>query len=233
MGFCSFEDDPSPNVHDHEFGEFVDLSVNWTGNGLLPSLVDAEKSAFGGIVGITAVGTVVGWVVGVVVTIVVGREVGGSVGVMVGVTLELEIAMKLEREKPFDPDGFDTFNLTEYIPAFKYVWDGFCTLEVDPSPNVHDQLVGEPVEMSLKDTTRGIAPVIGLAVKPAFRIPVSGGGVSVGDGDGVCVGVVVGIAVGVDVGVGVGVSVGDGVGGGVTPMERSIRVAAPSTKTPV
>ena len=81
-------------------------------------------------------------------------------------------------------------------------------MEVEPSPNIQDQLVGLPVERSWKKTTRGRAPVFGSAIKPAFRTP----GSRVGVGDGVCVGV--GETVGV--GVGVGVSVGDGVGVGVT-----------------
>jgi hypothetical protein len=38
---------------------------------------------------------------------------------------------------------------------------------VDPSPKVHDQLVGLPVEVSLKVTARGAVPLVGLAVKDA------------------------------------------------------------------
>jgi hypothetical protein len=37
-----------------------------------------------------------------------------------------------------------------------YVCDGFCSVEfAEPSPNDHDQLVGEPVEVSLKEIFRG------------------------------------------------------------------------------
>ena len=84
---------------------------------------------------------------------------------------------------------------------------GFCSVEVIPSPNVQDQLVGVPEERSWKETTSGSPPVFGFALKSAFSGPP---GTGVGEG----VGVGVGEAVGVDVGV--GVSVGDGVDVGIT-----------------
>ena len=118
------------------------------------------------------------------------------------------------RDRPFEPPGSDTFNLTEYEPAFTYACTGFCSVEEVPSPNVHNHLVGLPVVRSWKKTTRGSAPVFGSALKPAFRTP--GSGVGVGVGVGVWVGVGVGVGKAVGEGAGVGVCEGDGVGVGVT-----------------
>jgi predicted ester cyclase len=38
------------------------------------------------------------------------------------------------------------------------VCDGFWAVEFPPSPNDHDQLVGEPVEVSVKVTFNGAVP---------------------------------------------------------------------------
>ena len=73
---------------------------------------------------------------------------------------------------------------------------GFWSVEIEPSPNVHDQLVGIPVERSWNETRRGVAPVFGLALKFAFNGPLGLG---------------VGVGVGVTVRDGVGVGVGEGV----------------------
>ena len=108
------------------------------------------------------------------------------------------------------------------MPAFKYVWVGFCSVDVVPSPNAHDQLVGIPVERSRKETTSGCVPVFRSAVKPAFRTPGSGVGVGVGFGVGVSVGMGVGVVVGVTVGVGVGVGEAVGMGVGRGPLETTM-----------
>jgi hypothetical protein len=44
------------------------------------------------------------------------------------------------------------------------VWDGFCRVEVVPSPKFHDQLVGDPVEVSVKLTASGAVPDAGAAL---------------------------------------------------------------------
>jgi hypothetical protein len=72
VGFCSVEVDPSPNVQIQLVGKLIDLSVNWTVNGRVPDVTEAEKSVFWGFFGIPVVGTVEGWVVGV--TVGVGPE---------------------------------------------------------------------------------------------------------------------------------------------------------------
>ncbi len=59
---------------------------------------------------------------------------------------------------PFVPLEFETFNLTEYVPTVTYVYAGFCSLEVESSPNFHDQLVEVHEERSWKETTRGSPP---------------------------------------------------------------------------
>jgi hypothetical protein len=47
------------------------------------------------------------------------------------------------------------------------VWDGFWAVEVSPSPKVHSQLVGVPVEVSVKSTVNGAAPWLGESVNDA------------------------------------------------------------------
>ena len=47
------------------------------------------------------------------------------------------------------------------------MWLGFCSVEVLPSPKVHDQEAGAPVEVSVKLTDSGDTPVVGLAVNAA------------------------------------------------------------------
>ena len=104
--------------------------------------------------------------------------------------------------------------MTEYRLVLEYVWEGFCSVEIEPSPNVQNQLVGVPEERSWNETTRGSSPVFGFAVKSAFSGP-PGAGVGVGDGVGVGVGVGEAVGVGVGVDVGVGEMVGVGVGAGL------------------
>ena len=49
----------------------------------------------------------------------------------------------------------------------EYRWDGFWELEVEPSPKVQDQEVGELAEVSVKFTINGLVPDVGDAKKPA------------------------------------------------------------------
>ena len=44
---------------------------------------------------------------------------------------------------------------------------GFCAVEAPPSPNSQDQEVGAFVERSVKVTSKGATPAVGLAVKSA------------------------------------------------------------------
>ena len=53
--------------------------------------------------------------------------------------------------------------------------DGLCAVDVPPSPNVHAQLVGCPVDVSVKATVSGAVPLVGDPVK--FATGGSGGGV--------------------------------------------------------
>ena len=57
---------------------------------------------------------------------------------------------------------------TENEPVCVYVWTGFCSVEVPPSPNDHDQSTGPPRDWSVKETARGTVPVRGTAAKFAI-----------------------------------------------------------------
>ncbi len=46
-------------------------------------------------------------------------------------------------------------------------WLGFCTVDEPPSPKVHDQEVGELVELSVKLTLNGLVPLVGVPEKLA------------------------------------------------------------------
>ena len=50
-------------------------------------------------------------------------------------------------------------------PVAVYVWLGFCTGRGLESPKVQDQEVGLPVEVSVKLTASGGAPLVGVPVK--------------------------------------------------------------------
>ncbi len=52
-------------------------------------------------------------------------------------------------------------------PVVSYWCWGDCEVDVPPSPKSQDQLVGEPVLVSVKFTTSGAVPVVGVAVKLA------------------------------------------------------------------
>jgi hypothetical protein len=67
------------------------------------------------------------------------------------------------------PPALVAVRFTVYIPAFAYRCTGFWRVEfvVFPSPKFHSQDVGVFVEVSVKLTTSGKAPDVGVPVKPA------------------------------------------------------------------
>ena len=65
------------------------------------------------------------------------------------------------------PAVFVAVSETEYVPAFEYVCDGFSSEAVLPSPNVHDQEVGELLDASMNATVSGTVPDVGVALKAA------------------------------------------------------------------
>jgi hypothetical protein len=86
------------------------------------------------------------------------------------------------REVEFDPAALVTVSVMLKTPVVAYVWaGGDWTVEVPPSPNVHAQLVGVPVEDSVTVTARGAAPVLGVTEKAATGAT-GPGGVGVGAG---------------------------------------------------
>src|SRR5208337_825995 len=68
---------------------------------------------------------------------------------------------------------FPTVRLTEYRPAFGYVYTGFWAADVFPSPKAHDHELTGPVDLSVNVTAMGLTPVTGVAVK--FASTGSGG----------------------------------------------------------
>lgn len=63
------------------------------------------------------------------------------------------------------PAAFCTISLTVYWPGLKYVTEGVCRNEVVPFPRSQRQLVGFPVDKSVKVTTKGAHPEVGVALK--------------------------------------------------------------------
>ena len=63
-------------------------------------------------------------------------------------------------------------NDTVKVPGSTYVCDGLCAVEVPESPKSQLQLVGEPVEVSVKLTGNPTTLLVGLALKFA----IGGGG---------------------------------------------------------
>lgn len=57
--------------------------------------------------------------------------------------------------------------LTVYCPVLLYVYTGFFSVELFPSPNVHFHELGDPVLWSIKLTLRGADPEVGIAEKAA------------------------------------------------------------------
>ena len=62
-----------------------------------------------------------------------------------------------------------TVKLTVYCPVLLYVYTGFFSVELPPSPNVHLHASGDPVLLSIKLTVRGSDPEAGDAEKAAVR----------------------------------------------------------------
>jgi hypothetical protein len=55
VGFCNVDETPSPNDHNHDVGEFSEVSVNWTVSGTVPCTTSAVKDASGAIVPLVTV----------------------------------------------------------------------------------------------------------------------------------------------------------------------------------
>jgi hypothetical protein len=55
------------------------------------------------------------------------------------------------------------------------VCDGFWVVALAPSPKLHPQLVGPPVDASLKATVSGASPAVGVPVKSGVGAAGSGG----------------------------------------------------------
>src|SRR5688572_8118543 len=64
------------------------------------------------------------------------------------------------REDVAELVAFDAVRVTLYVPGAAKVITGFRAVDVRPSPNDHDQLVGAPLERSAKVT---FAPTVGAA----------------------------------------------------------------------
>ena len=62
----------------------------------------------------------------------------------------------------FDPEAFVTVRVTVLDPAVVYEWLGFWDVLVDPSPKLHCQEVGVPVEVSVSCTACPAAGEAGL-----------------------------------------------------------------------
>jgi len=63
-----------------------------------------------------------------------------------------------------------TVSVTVYVPALVYVWEGFCEVDVPPSPNDQTQDVGEFMEESTNCTVSGASPDVTEATKNAVGI---------------------------------------------------------------
>ncbi len=70
-------------------------------------------------------------------------------------------------EVELDPSVLVAVNVAVKVPEPSYVCEGEREVDVPPSPKVQAQLVGEPLLVSVKFTTRGAVPVVGVAVKLA------------------------------------------------------------------
>jgi hypothetical protein len=55
------------------------------------------------------------------------------------------------------------------------VCEGFCSVDVAPSPKAHDHDVGPPVDVSVNRTARGAVPLVGVAAKLAVGACVAAG----------------------------------------------------------
>jgi hypothetical protein len=78
-----------------------------------------------------------------------------------------------------DPYAFVAVRLTVYHPASVYVWTGFCSVEVVPSPKSHNHELGLPRDESVNVTVNGAISEVGEAEKFAATIKPGGGVVSI------------------------------------------------------
>jgi hypothetical protein len=83
------------------------------------------------------------------------------------------------RDAEFPPPALEAVSVTVKVPALVYVCDGLCAVLVEPSPKLHDQLLGTPVDVSVKLAVR---PDV-VAVKPAVGFAGGGGGGGGGGAD--------------------------------------------------
>jgi hypothetical protein len=67
----------------------------------------------------------------------------------------------------FEPPAFVAVSLAVYAPAAAYVCVGFRSVEVPPSPKLHCQLVGLPVDVSVNVTAAFVCGEPGLNVNAA------------------------------------------------------------------
>lgn len=82
---------------------------------------------------------------------------GGAAAVMVTTWVATDV-----------PSALVTVSTTANVPAAVYVWVGLATVLVPPSPNVHENAVGTPEDVSVKATvTGGGPPVATLLMKLA------------------------------------------------------------------
>lgn len=57
-----------------------------------------------------------------------------------------------------DPAEFRTVSVTVYVPGFAYLCVGFWSVEDAESPKLHDQDVGEPVDVSVNASVSVFPP---------------------------------------------------------------------------
>ena len=114
--------------------------MNCTGNGVRPDVWSAVNDATGA-----------------------GTGAGGGVGGVGGVAAVMDLVIG-----PLAPTSLLDVSVTVYVPAAAKVCDGFCAVEVAPSPKFHDQLLGEPLEVSVNCTANGALPDSGDAVNDAL-----------------------------------------------------------------
>src|SRR3990170_3011804 len=64
-----------------------------------------------------------------------------------------------------------TMTCATCVPGVEYVWRGFSSVLVPPSPNVHEYVyaVDPPLTVTVKDTASGMLPDNGLAAAVAVR----------------------------------------------------------------
>ena len=105
--------------------------------------------------------------VGKPVLVSVNFTVSGTVP-LVGVAVKLAVGglTVMVREAELNPSALVAVRVAVKVPL-PYTCEGDCTVDVAPSPKFQDQLVGEPVLVSVKFTVSGAVPLVGVAVKLA------------------------------------------------------------------